>query len=57
MKEGIFDVNTNGVKTNRDAWVYNFDKIALEENVETLINKPPQQNLWADSGSGSRPSV
>ena len=22
-----------------------------------LVFRPPQQNLWADSGSGSRPSV
>jgi site-specific recombinase XerC len=27
------------------------------EDVDRVITSPPQQNLWADSGSGSRPSV
>src|SRR5690606_25707374 len=28
---------SNGVKTNRDAWVYNFDKEALSENMKETI--------------------
>ena len=30
-------------------------QLAIRE--DSLLNPPPQQNLWVDSGSGSRPSV
>jgi len=34
----IFDEYSNGVKTNRDAWCYNFSKSGLEENINFMIN-------------------
>ncbi|GAA6931894.1 hypothetical protein HpHUE38_12310 [Helicobacter pylori] len=34
----IFDLNSNGVPTNRDAWVYNFSKDALMQNVQKCID-------------------
>ena len=33
----IFKTYSNGVKTNRDAWVYNFDRTALTENIQRMI--------------------
>jgi predicted helicase len=33
----IFAVNSNGLKTGRDSWVYNFSKQRLTENVESMI--------------------
>ena len=33
----IFKTYSNGVKTNRDAWVYNFDGNALTENMNRMI--------------------
>ena len=33
----IFKTYSNGVKTNRDAWVYNFDRNVLSENVKRMI--------------------
>ena len=33
----IFKTYSNGVKTNRDAWVYNFDRNALIENISKMI--------------------
>ena len=33
----IFKTYSNGVKTNRDAWVYNFNREALAENVSRMI--------------------
>lgn len=33
----IFKTHTSGLKTNRDAWVYNFSETRLKENVQTLI--------------------
>ena len=33
----IFKIYSNGVKTNRDAWVYNFNRNALAENMEQMI--------------------
>ena len=33
----IFKTYSNGVKTNRDAWVYNFNREALTENVSRMI--------------------
>jgi predicted helicase len=36
LREGIFELNTNGIKTNRDAWTYNFNRSALNGNVKRL---------------------
>ena len=33
----IFKTYSNGVKTNRDAWVYNFNRDALNENTRGMI--------------------
>ncbi len=33
----IFKTYSSGVKTNRDAWVYNFDRGALTENISGMI--------------------
>ena len=33
----IFKTYSNGVKTNRDTWVYNFDRNALIENISKMI--------------------
>ncbi len=34
----IFDLNSNGVVTNRDPWVYNFSQKILKESVQTCID-------------------
>ncbi|WP_375153556.1 type ISP restriction/modification enzyme [Helicobacter pylori] len=34
----IFDLNSNGVATNRDPWVYNFSPSALMQSVQTCID-------------------
>lgn len=34
----IFDLNSNGVKTNRDPWVYNFSSNVLKQSVQTCID-------------------
>jgi predicted helicase len=34
---GLFVFHSNGVKTNRDSWVYNFDEEALASNVRNTI--------------------
>ena len=33
----IFKTYSNGVKTNRDAWVYNFNRKALADNIQRMI--------------------
>jgi predicted helicase len=38
VSPGIFDIDSNGLKTNRDAWVYNFQKQNLAANVARTIN-------------------
>ncbi len=46
--EAIFAVISNGVQTNRDAWVYNFSKKELSENVERFLVLYNQQvRDWA----------
>ena len=35
--DAIFKTYSNGVKTNRDAWVYNFDRNTLVENMNRMI--------------------
>ncbi|MCO8318998.1 DEAD/DEAH box helicase [Burkholderia multivorans] len=34
----IFAMRSSGVKTNRDAWVYNSSRVALEGNVQRMID-------------------
>jgi predicted helicase len=47
LKDEIFSLNTNGVKTNRDSWVYNFKKTALAENIGRLIrNYNSEVDRW-----------
>ena len=43
LSETIFKVFSNGVKTNRDTWVYNFDAQALTENIKKLIETYNEQ--------------
>lgn len=34
---GVFQLYSNGLKSNRDAWVYNFSARAVEDNVRRMI--------------------
>ncbi len=36
--DSIFDINSGGVATNRDPWVYNFSPNALMQSVQTCID-------------------
>jgi len=36
--DAIFNINTNGVVTSRDAWVYSFSRISLEKNIKSTID-------------------
>ncbi|MCQ2922028.1 DEAD/DEAH box helicase [Helicobacter pylori] len=38
QNDSIFDLNSNGVATNRDPWVYNFSPNALMQSVQTCID-------------------
>ncbi len=46
-KEAIFELYTGGYKTNRDEWVFDFDKENLAKKVQHLIEK---YNAQVDSG-------
>lgn len=41
----IFDFQSPGVKTNRDEWIYDFDKASLSEKVNFFVEKYNQQLL------------
>ena len=46
--DAIFQTYSNGVKTNRDAWVYNFNSNALAENMSGMIDTYNEQVFkWA----------
>ncbi|WP_039944445.1 type ISP restriction/modification enzyme [Thermicanus aegyptius] len=38
-KETIFELYSSGVKTHRDAWVYNFSKLELADNMRRMIDE------------------
>ncbi len=38
QNDSIFDLNSNGVVTNRDPWVYNFSPNALKQSVQKCID-------------------
>lgn len=39
LETAIFNKYSNGVKTNRDNWAYNFDRDSLIKNIRKTINK------------------
>ena len=48
QKEVIFNICSNGVKTNRDIWLYNFNYDKLSKNVQSLIDAFNEQVLkWS----------
>ena len=50
--DAVFATISNGVQTNRDAWVYNFSRGELSKNVERLSALYNQQvREWKDRGS------
>ena len=47
----LFHVFSNGVKTNRDAWAYNFSRNALTENMRRMIDTYNEQvSKWKRRG-------
>jgi predicted helicase len=49
--QSMFDIFSNGVKTNRDAWVYNFSCSELEKNVELTVTTYNDNVLrWRHAG-------
>lgn len=56
ITNGLFSGYTLGVSTNRDPWVYNYSKTALNQNVQALIahfNK--EQCRYRESGTTAKP--
>lgn len=45
----IFHFYSNGVQTNRDAWAYNFDRIALADNMARMIEVFNEQVVLVQS--------
>ena len=51
-KEVVFKIFSNGVKTNRDAWAYNFNRPALAENMSRMIDVYHEQVFkWQRKGN------
>ena len=50
----IFKIYSAGVKTNRDAWVYNFNRNALDANVQRMIeNYNAEVDRWKRRGDAN----
>ncbi len=48
---GIFAVLSNGLKSNRDPWVYNFNRVTVEDTVTRMISAYNSEvDRWARSG-------
>ncbi len=55
LPQSVFRVFSNGIKTNRDYWVYNFDRKALGTNVHNLISAYNQEvRRYQEAGSPER---
>lgn len=39
QSQSFFSTNSNGLQTNRDAWVYNFSSDQVEDAISALVNK------------------
>ena len=44
--ENFFMTRSNGLKTQRDAWCYNFSRLALANNIRKTIDAYNQANEW-----------
>jgi len=53
----IFGVYSGGVKTNRDAWVYNFNKTALTETVERMVSFYNAEVTRYEAAANPKPPV
>ena len=51
----IFSIYSSGVKTNRDAWAYNFDRNALTENMNRMIEYLQTGCKWERRGANYEP--
>ena len=49
--ETIFKNYSGGVKTNRDAWCYNYSEIALRENIRRMIRFYHAEREWIIQGN------
>ncbi len=56
--QGIFAVISNGVQTNRDAWVYNFDREALTENIHRIVESyNAEVRRWRERKRGAGTTI
>ena len=54
----IFHQFSNGLKTNRDAWAYNFNRDALAENMQRMMGAyNAQVSQWRDRGDNAERNV
>ena len=53
---GIFSVYSGGLKTNRDAWAYNFSKAAVEDNMRRMISTYETETTTAAARPGHKPT-
>tara|TARA_R110000822_G_scaffold129163_1_gene265151 strand:- start:2128 stop:6996 length:4869 start_codon:yes stop_codon:yes gene_type:complete len=61
-KMAIFKIYSNGVKTNRDNWVYNYSKSNLIENIKSTVDFYNSERLrysksFSSAEGGARPLV
>ena len=45
---GTWSIWSNGIKTNQDSWVWNFDRQSLSENTKGLIDRTNEERLRTD---------
>ena len=58
--DSVFTLATSGLKSNRDAWVYNFSKAVLTETVDRMVtfyNAEVERYESATAGGGPKPPV
>ena len=54
---GIFDLHSSGLKTNRDAWVYDFSEPALRQRIERMVEFYNAQMRAVQAYSSDHPSA
>jgi predicted helicase len=57
IKEQIFTINSNGVVSNRDAWVYNFSKESLVKSMKNTVTFYNQQLEAYKDASKNNPKL
>lgn len=56
-KNTFFSINSSGIVTGRDSWIYNFSKLNLVENIKSTLNFYKDQQILFINAKKNNPNI